>query len=117
MRHIPFGLLRSGLGTVILVVALCFQMLPFMFLLVVMAHALGVSGRELLVSIPVFFFAMVFASCWLASKRTLRAPAWRPPSRRVRRTANKPVRDVEVLLKTRAERYQDLKNILGERWR
>ena len=116
MRHISFGLLRSVLGTVILVVALCFQMLPFMFLMVVIAYALGVSGKEALVIIPVFFFAMVFASCWLASKRTPRAPAWRPPPRS-RRTRNRPVRDYEVLMKTRAERYQDLKNILVQRWR
>lgn len=115
MRLTPFGLVRSGLGTVILVVALCFQMLPFMFLLLVMAHALGVSGRELLVSIPVFFFAMVFASCWLASKRTRRLPAWPPP--RLRRTANRPVRGHDVMMKTRAERYQDLKDVLKERWR
>ena len=117
MRLTPFELLRSYLGTVILVLALCFQMLPFMFLLVVMAHTLGVSGREWLVFIPVFFFVMVFASCWLASKRTPRAPAWPPPTPKVRRTATKPLRDHEVLMKTRAERYRDLKNILGERWR
>lgn len=115
MRHTPFGLLRSVLGTVILVVALCFQMLPFLFLLLVMAHALGVSSREMLLIIPVFFFVMVFASCWLASKRTPRAPAWLPS--RVRRTANRPLMNQDVLLKTRAERYQDLKDILVERWR
>lgn len=115
MRHTPFGLLRSGLGTSILVVALCFQMLPFLLLLVVMTHALGVTGGELLIIIPVFFFVMVFAACWLASKRTRRGPARPPP--RVRRTARKPVANQDMLLKTRAERYQDLKDILSNTWR
>jgi len=108
-------MVRSALGIGILAVAFCFQMLPFLLLLVVMAHALGLSGGGLLVIIPVLFFVMVFAACWLASKRPRRDSAW-PPSR-PRRGANRPVRGPVVLMKTRAERYQDLKDTLGRAWR
>ncbi len=115
MRQIHLGWVRSGLGGFILVVALCFQMLPFFLLVIVMAHALGISGGRLLAVIPVFFFGMVFAACWLASKRTPRGLA--RPLPRLRRTKNRFVRGPAVLLKTRAERYQDLKDILGQVWR
>ena len=115
-RRTQYELIRSGLATGILVVALFFQMLPFFLLLVVMAYALGVSGREMLVIVPTALFAMMFAACWLVSKRTHRRyPAWPPP--RKRRTVNRPVRGPVVLMKTRAERYQDLKEVLGRVWR
>ena len=125
MRYAQLGLLRSGLGTGILVVALFFQMLPFMLLLVVISHALGVSGGVMLIIIPVCFFAMVFASCWLAAKRAQQFPNRgfsnrefpRPPPRS-RPTSTKPPRNSDVvLMKTRAERYQDLRNALGNLWR
>ena len=80
MRHTPFGLVRSGLGIGILVVALCFQMLPILLFLLVVTHALGVSDGGLLAIIPAFFFVLVFSACWLASKRTQRVPSWPPPS-------------------------------------
>ena len=115
IRQVNFGLIRSGLGAVILVVAICFQLLPSFLLLVVAAHALGVSGGILLAIIPALFFVMVFALCWLASKRARHVPA-RPPSR-VRRAANRSARGPVVLLKTHAERYQDLRDILGRAWR
>ena len=111
-----FELVKRGLGIGILVVALCFQMLPFFLLLVVMAHALGVSGGIMLVIVPVLFIVMVLAACWRASKRTRWVAAWTPPSR-VRRSTIKPVWAPVSLLKTRAERYQDLKDILGRVWR
>ncbi len=116
MRHIQFGLVINGLKAGILVVALGFQMLPFFLLLVVMAHALGVTGGRLLVIVPVFFLVMVFAACWLASKHTRPVPAWTPPNR-VRRAVTRPVRGHAQLLKTRAERYRDLKDILVRAWR
>ncbi len=115
MRQIQLGWVRSGLGGFILVVALCFQMLPFFLLVVVMAYALGISGGTFLAVIPVFFFGMVFAACWLASKRTPKGPARPSPS--LRRTKNRFARGPAVLLKTRAERYQDLRDILGKVWR
>ena len=101
--------LKSRIGTGILVVALCFQMLPFYMLMVVIVFALGVTGAGMLVVAPVLFLALVFAACMLASKRVRLAPL-RPP--RPRRGTKRPVRDVDVLIKTRAERYQDLKDIL-----
>ncbi len=55
MRHTQFSLVISSFKTGIVVVGLCFQMLPFLLLLVVMAHTLGVSGGVLLVIFPVFF--------------------------------------------------------------
>ncbi len=110
MRLTQFSLVISSFKTGIVVVGLCFQMLPFLLLLVVIAYSLGVSGKEALVIFPVFFLVMVFAACCLASKRTRRVPTRPPP--KLRRTAKRPVRDVEVLLKTRAERYQDLKEIM-----
>lgn len=119
MRRTSFDLVRSGLGIGILVVALCFQMLPFFLLVIVMAHALGISGEVSPVIFPILFFATVFALCWLASKRTSKrtrmGSPWRPP--KVGRRATKPVRRESVLLKTRAERYRDLKDILGRIWR
>ncbi len=116
MRRTSFDIVKSGFGLGILVVALCFQMLPFFLLVVVMAHALGISGAGMLGIVPVLFLGMVLAACWLASKRTRRGPAWTPPIR-VRRRTIKPVRDNVQLLKTRAERYQDLKDVLGRAWR
>ncbi len=115
MGKIPFGLIRSGLGTGVLVVALCFQMLPFYLLVLVAAFALGVSSGSMLAIIPVLFFVMVFALCWLAAKRVRHGPA-RPPSK-AGRVAPKPRRENVVLIKTRAERYQDLKDALGQAWR
>ncbi len=92
-------------------------MLPFFLLLVVMAHALGISGGGMLVIVPVFLLAMIFAACWLASKRTRRHyPAWPPP--RKRRARKRPVRPGAVaLLKTRAERYQELRDVMRGVWR
>ncbi|MFQ5763984.1 MAG: hypothetical protein ACE5GT_03570 [Rhodospirillales bacterium] len=114
MRHSQFGLVISSLKTGILVVALCLQMLPFLFFIVVVTHSLGVSSGGLLVVFPVFFFVVVFAVCWLASKQTRRLPTWPPP--KSRRTANRPVQNQDVLIKTRAERYQDLKEaLMGDR--
>lgn len=108
-------MLRSSLGTGILAVALCFQMLPFFFLMVVIEFALGVTGAGMLVTIPILFLALTIAVCGLASKRTRYAPVISPsPPRRGR---NKPFNDPDVLIKTRAERYQDLKDILGRTWR
>ena len=115
MRRAQFDLVRSGLGTGILVVALCFQMLPFFLLLTVMAHTMGVSGGGMLVIIPILLFAMLFAVCWLVSKRTQRVPDWPPP--RKRRTINRRVRGAVALLRTRAEHYQELRDILGRVWR
>ena len=122
MRHTYFSSIRSGLGTGVLVLALFFQMLPFFLLLIVIAYTMGVTGGGMLVIVPAPLLAMVFAACWLASKRSSlrhgRFPAPRPvmarrtPNRRVRRG-----RGPVVLLKTRAERYQDLKDILGRAWR
>ncbi len=119
MRRTQFERVRSGLGTSVLVVALFFQMLPFFLLLVVFAHTLGVTGGGMLVIIPVLLFSMVFAACWLASIRTRvrhgRFPA-RPPAM-ARRTGTRPRRHAESLLKTRAEHYQELKDILVRAWR
>ncbi len=105
------------MATGILVAALFFQMLPFFILLVVMAYAMGVTGPGMLVIVPVFLLAMMFAACWLASKRTRRHyPAWPPP--RKRRTGNRRVRQAAVaLLKTRAERYQELRDVMRGVWR
>ena len=117
MRRTQFELVRSSLGTGVLVVALCFQMLPFFLLLVVGAHAMGVTGGGMLAVVPTLLFAMVFAACWLASKRT-RVPAPRPIM--ARRPLGRPVRRGRgsvVLLKTKAERYQDLRDVLGHAWR
>ena len=75
MRYQQTGLIRSCLATGVLIVALCFQLLPIFLLLVVVAHALGVSSGSMLAIIPVLFFVMVFAACWLASKRTRHGPA------------------------------------------
>ncbi len=114
MRQTYFSSIKSGLGTGVLVVALFFQMLPFFLLLVVFAHFMGVTGGGMLAVIPVLLLGMVFAACWLASKRTRGIPA-RPPAR-IRRIPKRRVwrrRDVAVLLKTRAERYQDLRDIFG----
>ena len=115
MRYQQTGLIRSCLATGVLIVALCFQLLPIFLLLVVVAHALGESSGSMLAIIPVLFFVMVFAACWLASKRTRHGPA--PAPARAARTTPKPRRDNVVLMKTRAERYQDLKNVLGQAWR
>ncbi|NQV84654.1 MAG: hypothetical protein HQ494_12645 [Rhodospirillales bacterium] len=115
MRQLPFGFVRRCLGTGILIVALGFQMLPFFLLLVVAVHTLGVSSGRLLVFIPGLFLVMAVAFCWLASKRTQHAPA-RPPSK-ARRTENKPARGQVVLIKTRDERYQDLRDALSQAWR
>ena len=124
MRQTSFDLVKSGLKTGVLVVALGFQMLPFLLLVVVIAHTLGISGASMLAGVPVLFFALVFFACWLASRRPRlgSAPlpprlssashvwAWRPKSG--------PDRSAPALLmKTRAERYQDLKDILGRTWR
>ena len=103
-------LLKSWIGTGILVVALCFQMLPFYMLMVVIVFALGVTGAGMLVVAPVLFLALIFAACMLASKRIRLAPLRPPP--RPRRGTKRPVRDVDILIKTRAERYQNLKDIL-----
>ena len=110
MRNTQFSLVISSFKTGIVIVGLCFQMLPFFLLLVVIAHTLGVTGGGMLVIIPVLLFAMVFAACWLASKHTRRFPNW-PPAK-LRRTATRPVKNDDVLMKTRAERYQDLKEIM-----
>jgi len=115
MLHRQFELAKSGLATGILVVALGFQMLPFFFLILVMAYGLGVSGAELLVSIPVVFLILVVAASWLASKRTRRV--FKRPPRRHPQTTTRPVPGDVVLIKTRDERYQDLKDILGQAWR
>lgn len=116
-------MLKSGLGTGVLVAALLFQMLPFFLLVVVIAHALGVTGGVMLGIVPALFFATVMAACRLAALRTrqraIRA-AFVPP-----RPAPRPVPEsvkwrkpkVAVLIKTRAERYRDLKEALGEAWR
>ena len=118
MRRAQLSLVISGLRTGILDAALFFQMLPLFLLLVVMAHALGVSGREMLVIVPAALFAMAFVACWLASKRPSirhgRVPAWPPP--RLRRTDDRPVRGPVPLMKTKAERYQDLKDVLVRNW-
>ncbi len=111
MQMRQLELLRSRLGTGVVVVALCFQMLPFFFLMVVAAYALGVTGGGMLIITPVFFLAMIVAACWLASKRSRRAFERPPP--RPRKTARRPVPGDVVLIKTRAERYQDLKEIIG----
>jgi len=111
MLHRQFELAKSGLATGILVVALCFQMLPLFFLILVVAYGLGVSSAELLVIIPVAFLVMVVSASWLASKRTRRA--FERPPRRHPQTTTKPVPGDIVLIKTRAERYQDLKDILS----
>jgi hypothetical protein len=118
MRQTPFDLAKSVLKVGILLAALGFQMLPFFLLLVVFAFAMGVTGGGMLGIIPVLFFAMVFAASWLASKRSrlvhagptrLPSPwAWRPKRRQ---------REPVILLKTRAERYWDLKDILSNNWR
>ncbi len=115
MRRAQFELLKSGLATGILVVALCFQMLPIYMLLVVAAFALGVTGAGLFVFVPVLFLAMVVGACMVASKR-IRLEPLRTPSR-PRRQSKRPIRDVDVLIKTRTERYQDLKDILKGGWR
>ena len=117
MRRTPFDLIRSGLATAILVAALFFQMLPLFLLMVVMAYALGVTGGAMLFLVPVTLFAMIFAACWLAAKRTRRRyPAWPPPMRRQAR--RRPVRPAAVaLLKTRAERYQELRDVMRGVWR
>ena len=116
-RRTQFELVRSGLATGILVVALLFQMLPLFILLVVMAHAFGVSGGGMLVIVPVLLLAMMFAACWLAAKRTRRRyPAWPPP--RKWRTRNRRVRrGAMALLKTRAEHYQELRDVMRGVWR
>ena len=119
-RRTQFDLIRSGLATGILVAALFFQMLPLFLLMVVMAYALGVTGGAMLFIVPVLLFAMVFAACGLAAKRASirpgRAPAWPPPMRRQAR--KRPVRRAAVaLLKTRAERYQELRDIMKGVWR
>ncbi len=74
------------------------------------------AGGIMLVIVPVLFIVMVLAACWRASKRTRWGSAWTPP-RRVWRSTIKPVRRDVQLMKTRAERYQDLKNTLGRVWR
>ena len=123
MRRTQFERVRSGLGAGVLVVGLFFQMLPFFLLLVVFAHTLGVTGGGMLVIIPALLLAMMLAACWLASKRTSkRLPKypWPVPDRRpswARRTAKRRRKDPVALLKTRAERYQDLKDILSGGWR
>ena len=117
MRRIQFGLLISYLGTGVLVAALFLQMLPFFFLLTVFAYAFGVSSGGLLAMIPVFFFVLVFAACWLTSKRPQRLPAWQPSSKQQTPKRHQPQRRRAVaLMKTRAERYQDLRDILGRLW-
>ncbi len=119
MRKRPtyFELVRSGLATGILVAALFFQMLPMFLLLMVMAYALGVTGGGMLFIVPVALLAMMVAACWLASKRTRRRyPAWPPP--RKRQIRRRPVRPAAVaLLKTRAERYQELRDVMKGVWR
>ena len=127
MRRTQFERVRSGLGTGVLVVALFFQMLPFFLILVVMAHALGVSGGGMLAIVPALLFGMVFAACWLASKRPRVRPSKRPsihqgrvparPPAKGRRTPDSPRRHTESLIKTRAERYQDLRDALVRAWR
>ena len=114
-RRTQFELIRSGLATGILVAALFFQILPFFLLMVVMAYAMGVTGGAMLVIVPVLLFAMIFAACGLVSKRKERVPDWPPP--RIRRTDDRPVRGPVPLLKTKAERYQDLKEVLVRVWR
>ena len=116
-RRTPFDLIRSGLAAAILVAALFFQMLPFFLLMVVLAYAMGVTGGAMLFIVPVLLFAMIFAACGLAAKRTRRRyPAWPPP--RKRRARSRPVRPAAVaLLKTRAERYQELRDIMKGVWR
>lgn len=119
MHRAQFEMIKSGLGTGVLVVALFFQMLPLFILVMVVAHTVGVTGGGMLVILPVLLFAMVFAACWLASKRRPKHP-WRVPARRpsrAGRTAKRRARGPAVLLKTRAERYQDLKDILSGAWR
>ncbi|MDA1089811.1 MAG: hypothetical protein O3A85_05805 [Proteobacteria bacterium] len=124
MRRISFELVKSGLKMGVLIVALGFQMLPFVLLVVVIAHTLGISGASMLAGVPVLFFAVVFVACWLASRRPRlgsaplsarlsaapHARAWQPKSRPGRAAP-------ALLIKTRDERYQDLKDILGRTWR
>ena len=114
-----YEMIKSGLAAAILVVALLFQMLPFFLLMVVMAYAMGVTGGAMLVIVPVLLFAMMFAACGLAAKRPSlrpgRAPAWPPPKRRQGRKRS--VRPGAVaLLKTRAERYQELRDVMRGAW-
>ena len=73
------------------------------------------TGGAMLVIVPVLLFAMIFAACGLVSKRKQRVPDWPPP--RIRRTDDRPVRGPVPLLKTKAERYQDLKEVLVRVWR
>jgi len=119
MQQIPFSLIFTGLKTAVLAVALGFQMLPFFLLVVVAAHALDVTGREALAFVPMIFFAVVFAACWLTARRPHPGPpaprqqSWRPESWPGHKWRQGP----ELLIKTRAERYQDLKDILGRTWR
>jgi hypothetical protein len=112
-----FELIRNSLWIGTLVVALMFQMLPLFLLVMVMAFTMGVTGPGLLIVVPAALFAMLLAACWIASKRiTRRAPAWRPAQER--QAPKKPFRRGAVaLLKTRAERYQELRDILGGDWR
>lgn len=120
MARLHFGMIKSSLRAGLLIVALCFQMLPFFMLLVVVAYNLGVTGGGALMAIPLLFFILVAVSCGLASKRTSispgQAPDWTPPEprRRAKRFRRDPV---VVLMKSRAERYRDLQDILGQAWR
>lgn len=114
MQHLEFRLVFSGFKTGILAVAVSLQLLPFFFFLVVVAHALGASGAGLLVAFPLFILAMIFGVCWLTSKHGRHRYAW-PPSE-LRRTTLMPVRNRDVLIKTRDERYEDLKDVfMGDR--
>ncbi len=117
IRRTPFEMVRSGLAIGILVAGLFFQMLPFFLLLVVIAYALGVTGGAMLFIVPVALLAMMVAACWLAAKRTRRRyPAWPPP--RKRQIRRRPLRPAAVaLLKTRAERYQELRDVMRGVWR
>ncbi len=110
MLHRQFELVKSGLATGILVVALCFQMLPFFFLILVVAYGLGVPGPGLLLAVPALFLALVVGGSWLVSIRPRQAPAMQVS--KVPKAANRPRQEPDVLMKTRDERYQDLKDIL-----
>ncbi|MEK9670880.1 MAG: hypothetical protein VW268_00065 [Rhodospirillaceae bacterium] len=113
--QLVFGVVKVALFTL----AVLLQMLPFFFVLLVIAFNLGIKGPGMLITFPMFLIASFGAACWLTARHLRRHAPWaRAPDLhdRPKGTEPKPRRqgkDVTGLFKTREERYQQMIDYLA----